>query len=82
MIWAIGTEPNLVNRLRHEHPEQDIRLLSVEARICATMYRINLPRLCWAVENLAAGTSVNRIEVEPETARWALDALQRMLLVK
>ena len=60
--WAIGTEPQLVNRLRREHPEQEIRLLSNTARICMTMYRINLPRLCWALENLAAGTPVNVVE--------------------
>ena len=80
--WAIGTEPHLVDRLRREHPEQEIQLLSGVARICMTMYRINLPRLCWAVENLSAGTPVNVIEVEPETAHWALEALQRMLAVK
>ncbi len=80
--WAIGTEPHLVDRLRREHPEQEISLLSTVARICMTMYRISLPRLCWAVENLAAGTPVNVIEVEPETARWALEALRRMLAVK
>ncbi len=80
--WAIGTEPHLVNRLRHEHPEQEIHLLSTTACLCTTMFRINLAHLCWAVENLAAGTPVNVIEVEPETARWALAALQRMLEVR
>jgi quinolinate synthase len=45
------------------------------------MYRIDLPHLCWAVENLAAGTPVNVIEVEPETAHDALTALQRMLQI-
>ena len=34
------------------------------------------------MENLAAGTPVNVIEVERETARGALEALQRMLEVK
>jgi quinolinate synthase len=80
--WAIGTELHLVNRLRREHPEQEIHLLSAVACMCSTMYRINLAHLCWAVENLAAGTPVNVIEVEPETARWALEALQRMLDVR
>ena len=80
--WAIGTEPNLVNRLKHEHPEQEIHLLSPVECLCSTMYRIDLPHLCWSLENLAAGTPVNVIEVEPETARWALEALQRMLEVK
>jgi quinolinate synthase len=80
--WAIGTELHLVNRLKHQHPEQEIHFLSPVVCMCATMYRIDLAHLCWAVENLAAGTPVNRIEVEPETARWALEALQRMLEVK
>jgi quinolinate synthase len=80
--WAIGTELHLVNRLRREHPEQEIHLLSTASCLCTTMFRINLAHLCWAVENLAAGTPVNTIEVEPETARWALEALQRMLEVR
>ncbi len=80
--WAIGTELHLVNRLRREHPEQEIHLLSVVVCMCSTMFRINLAHLCWALENLAAGTPVNVIEVEPETARWALEALQRMLEIK
>ena len=80
--WAIGTELHLVNRLKHQHPEQEIHFLSPVVCMCATMYRIDLAHLCWAVENLAAGTPVGVIEVEPETARWALEALQRMLQVK
>ena len=67
---------------RREHPQQEIHLLSTESCVCSTMSLINLPRLCWAVENLAAGTPVGVIEVEPETARWALEALRRMLEVK
>jgi quinolinate synthase len=50
--------------------------------MCATMYRIDLAHLCWGLENLAAGQIVNRIEVEPEVARWSLVALERMLEVK
>jgi len=80
--WAIGTELHLVNRLKHAHPEQEIHFLSPVVCMCATMYRIDLAHLCWALENLAAGTPVNVIEVDPETARWALEALQRMLQVK
>ncbi|MEN6459019.1 MAG: quinolinate synthase NadA [Thermoguttaceae bacterium] len=80
--WAIGTELHMVNRLRREHPEQDIHLLSAAACMCTTMFRIDLPHLCWAVENLAAGTPVNVIEVEPATAAGALEALQRMLEVR
>ncbi|MHC4178577.1 MAG: quinolinate synthase NadA [Planctomycetota bacterium] len=80
--WAIGTELHLVNRLKHEHPEQEIHFLSPVVCMCATMYRIDLAHLCWSLENLAAGTPVNVIEVDAETARWALAALERMLQVK
>lgn len=80
--WAIGTELHLVNRLKHEHPEQEIHFLSPVVCMCATMYRIDLAHLCWSLENLAAGNLVNVIEVDPEVARWSLMALQRMLEVK
>ena len=80
--WAIGTELHLVNRLKHEHPEQEIHFLSPMVCMCATMYRIDLAHLCWSLENLAAGTPVNVIRVDDETARWSLEALERMLEVK
>jgi quinolinate synthase len=80
--WAIGTELHLVNRLKKEHPEQTIHFLSPIVCMCATMYRIDLAHLCWSVENLAAGTPVNVIHVDDETARWSLVALERMLEVK
>lgn len=80
--WAIGTELHLVNRLKQEHPEQEIHFLSPVVCMCATMYRIDLAHLCWSLENLAAGTPVNVVEVDDETARWALVAVERMLAVK
>ncbi len=79
--WAIGTELHLVNRLKYEHPEQEIHFLSPVVCMCATMYRIDLAHLCWSLENLAAGNPVNVIEVEEETSRWSLVALERMLEV-
>ena len=80
--WAIGTELHLVNRLKQEHPEQEIHFLSPVVCMCATMYRIDLAHLCWSLENLAAGTPVNVVRVDDETARWSLVALERMLAVK
>ena len=80
--WAIGTELHLVNRLKQEHPEQEIHFLSPIVCMCATMYRIDLAHLCWSLEHWAAGTPVNRIEVDEETAHWALVSLERMLEVK
>ncbi len=80
--WAIGTELHLVNRLKQQHPEQQIHFLSPVVCMCATMYRIDLAHLCWSLENLAGGTPVNVIDVDPEVARWSLVALERMLKVK
>ncbi|MDX1944866.1 MAG: quinolinate synthase NadA [Pirellulaceae bacterium] len=80
--WAIGTELHLVNRLKHEHPEQEIHFLSPVVCMCATMYRIDLAHLCWCLENLAGGRSVNTIEVDPDVAHHSLVALARMLEVK
>jgi len=80
--WAIGTELHLVNRLRQEHPHLDIHFLSPVVCMCATMYRIDLAHLCWALENIVSGTPVNEIHVDEETQKWSLVALQRMLDVK
>lgn len=79
--WAIGTELHLVQRLKNEFPQLEIHFLSPVICMCATMYRIDLAHLCWSLENLAAGTPVNTIQVDEETARWSLVALERMLAV-
>lgn len=80
--WAIGTELHLVNRLKAEYPEQEIHFLSPVVCMCATMYRIDLPHLCWSLENLRDGTPVNTISVDEEVSKWSLVALERMLAVK
>ncbi|MCC9607691.1 quinolinate synthase NadA [Blastopirellula sp. JC732] len=80
--WAIGTELHLVNRLKQEHPEQEIHFLSPVVCMCATMYRIDLAHLCWSLENLDAGSPVNVVRVDDETAEWSRTALERMLSVK
>ncbi|HOA51808.1 MAG: quinolinate synthase NadA [Thermogutta sp.] len=80
--WAIGTELHLVNRLKKKHPEQEIYFLAPVVCMCSTMFRIDLPHLCWAAENLAAGTPVNVIRVDDATAADALVALERMLQLK
>jgi quinolinate synthase len=43
------------------------------------MNRIDLPHLVWALESLADGKVVNRIEVDKETEHFAKLALERML---
>ena len=79
--WAIGTELHLVNRLKDEHPDKEIHFLSPVVCMCATMYRIDMAHLCWSLENLANGKNVNVIEVDEETSKYSLIALERMLEV-
>ena len=81
-IWSIGTEVHLVNRLKNDHPEQTIYVLSDCQCLCTTMSRIDLPHLCYVLENLVDGKVVNEIKVPAETRRWALVALDRMLALK
>jgi len=80
--WAIGTEVHLVNRLKNQHPEQRIVVLSDCQCLCTTMYRIDLPHLCWVLENLVEGKVVNEIKVDSHTRKWSLVALERMLAIK
>ncbi|MFF5251515.1 quinolinate synthase NadA [Streptomyces leeuwenhoekii] len=79
--WAIGTELNLVRRLANRFaPEgKEIVFLDRTVCFCSTMNRIDLPHLVWALESLAEGTLVNRIEVDKETEAFAKLALERML---
>ncbi|MGC4034208.1 MAG: quinolinate synthase NadA [Tepidisphaeraceae bacterium] len=80
--WAIGTEAHLVNRLKNQFPQQHITVLSDCQCLCTTMFRIDLPHLCWAIENLVEGTVVNQIKVDSHTRHWSTVALQRMLSIK
>jgi quinolinate synthase len=80
--WAVGTEVHLINRLAQQHPEQKIVVLSDCQCLCTTMYRIDLPHLCWALENLLDDKVVNEIKVDAHTRQWATVALERMLAIK
>jgi quinolinate synthase len=77
--WAVGTELNLVGRLAQEHPDKTVVFLNEKVCFCATMNRIDLPHLVWALEELVAGRTPNPIRVDADTAHWARVALDRML---
>jgi len=77
--WAVGTELNLVARLAARHPDKTVVFLDRTVCFCSTMNRIDLPHLVWALESLASGQVVNRIQVEAKTARYARAALDQML---
>lgn len=77
--WAVGTEINLVNRLRKQFPGKNIHSLSPFQCLCSTMYRIKPGYLLWALDNIIAGTPKNLITVEKEIAESAKLSLNRML---
>jgi len=77
--WAVGTELNLVRRLANRHPDKTVTFLDRTVCYCSTMNRIDLPHLVWALEELVAGRVPNVITVDPDTARYAREALDRML---
>ena len=76
---AVGTDWNLVNRLAQRHPDKRIFCLEERACPCVTMNRIDLGKLTWCLERLAAGEIVNRVTVDDEMAHWGRLALDRML---
>jgi quinolinate synthase len=77
--WAVGTELNLVQRLATQHPDKQVVFLDKTVCYCATMNRIDLPHLVWALESLVDGHEVNVIRVDAATERDAKVALQQML---
>ena len=77
--WAIGTELNLVQRLANENPDKQIVFLDKAVCYCATMNRIDLPHLVWAMESLVSGRLINQIKVDDEVAKYAKVALDQML---
>lgn len=79
--WAVGTEVNLVQRLAHQHPDQEIRLLSETMCPCLTMNRIDPPHLLWTLESLVKGRIINQVSVDEDTTYWAKTALDRMLSI-
>src|SRR4051794_12534262 len=76
---GVATEIHLVQRLDEETPDKTIVSLDPLICPCSTMFRIDQAHLAWVLENLVAGTVVNRITVDAETAEWAKVALDRML---
>ncbi len=77
--WAIGTEFHLVHRLAEQYPDRTVVSLENCVCYCATMSRISPQHVAWVLDNLLEGRTVNRVQVEPDTARWARVALDRML---
>jgi len=75
---AVGTEYNLVNRMR----EKNTFVLSSTKPECPTMNETTLEDLYLTLKSIEDGTPINEIVVDEHTAKWANIALERMLEIK
>jgi len=81
--WLVGTELNLVNRLKEQFAAEgkNVHFMSPTVCMCSTMFRIDPQHLVWTLENLLDGQVVNQISVPADVAKNAKLALDRMLEV-
>ncbi len=77
--WAVATESRMVYRLQSEHQDQLIIPLADVPPFCSTMSQTSLANLTATLEALQNEELRNEVTVEPEIARWARVALERML---
>lgn len=71
---AVGTEFNLVNRLR----DKNTYVLSSTKPECPTMNETTLADLYNTLKSIEDDKITNEVQVEPEVAKWAKIALERM----
>ena len=72
---AVGTEFNLVNRLR---PKNTYVLSSTKPE-CPTMNETTLEDVYLTLKAIDEGAPINEIEIDAKTQKWAKVALERML---
>ena len=77
--WAVGTETNLVMRLRQTCPDKEVVSLLPEGSYCGDMNLLNEAKLLTTLQEVEAGQSGNRVLVAPAIAVSARLAVQRML---
>lgn len=71
---AVGTEFNLVNRLR----DKNTYVLSSTKPECPTMNETTLEDLYNTLKSIEDDKITNEVQVQPEVAKWAKIALERM----
>ncbi len=76
---AVGTEYNLVNRMR---PNGNTFVLSSTKPECPTMNETTLEDLYLTLKSIEDKKPINEIILDEETTKWANIALERMLEIK
>jgi quinolinate synthase len=77
--FAIGTEVNLVNRLKKRLPHLHIQSLSPYQCLCTTMYRVRPRWLLNSLRSIQQNKPINQVKVGPEITHQALKALDTMM---
>ena len=75
--WAIGTEIHFVDRIKRDNPDKLIVPLRDWA--CREMAKITATKLLAVLEDLVEGRLPPGVAVDPETAKYARIALDKML---
>ena len=75
---AVGTEYNLVNRMR----QKNTYVLSSTKPECPTMNETTLEDLYKTLKSIEDNAPINEIFVDEHTVKWANIALERMLAIK
>ena len=75
--WAIGTEIHFVDRIKRDNPDKFIFPLRDWA--CREMAKVTTVKLLAVLEDLVEGKPLAGVTVDPETAKYARIALDKML---
>lgn len=76
--WIIGTEANLVRRLKEKYTNVNIDILN-ESCVCDDMNMTTVENLCETLEDILRGDLKKQITVDKQTAKEACMALDTML---
>jgi len=79
-IWAIGTEWNLVNRLKNENPDKTI--LPLKESRCNSMAIIDYPKLLLTLEGIYNKSPVGVVSIQGNIKDDARTALNKMLEIE
>ncbi len=77
--WAIGTEINFVDRLKSDHPDKLI--VPLKEWGCREMAKVTSLKFLGVLENIVQGKPQIEVTVDPDDARYAKVALERMLSI-
>jgi quinolinate synthase len=75
--WAIGTEINFVNRIKRGNPDKLV--VPLREWGCREMAKVTSLKLLNILESLVEGRPLQEVIVDPEMAKYAKIALERML---